>query len=110
MTIENVCRVLSAEKVNIVDERRELSTGYAGDLLSFVMGKAPTGCVWFTVMTNVNVCAVAALAEIALVVICEGSEPMLGFTEKAKEQNINVIKTDLDIFNAIKRVLNEGNL
>jgi len=110
MTIENVCRVLSAEKINIVDETRKLSTGYAGDLLSFVMGRAPADCVWFTVMTNVNVCAVAALAEIGLVALCEGSEPMPGFTEKAKEQNINVIKTDFDIYTAIKRVLDEGNL
>lgn len=110
MTIENLCRIISAEKLNVVESDRVLTTGYAGDLLSLVMGKAPSGCAWFTVMTNVNVCAVATLAEVGAVVICEGSVPMPGFIEKAKEQNVNVIRTDLDVYSAVKKVSNEGGL
>lgn len=110
MTVTDLCGILSAKEVNIENENREITCGYAGDLLSFVMGRAPTGCAWFTVMTNVNVCAVATLADVGCVVICEGSQPMPGFKEKATEQGINVILTDDDIYTAIKKAVNAGKL
>ncbi len=110
MTVNDLCGILSAQKVNIADGNRQITCGYAGDLLSFVMGRAPSDSAWFTVMTNVNVCAVATLADVSCVVICEGSQPMPGFKEKAAEQGINVILTDDDIYTAIKKAVNEGQI
>ncbi len=104
MTVNDLRTILNADVVNVCDEFRTITCGYAGDLLSFVMGRAPSDSVWFTVMTNVNVLAVATLAEVACVVICEDSVPMEGFTEKAKEQGINVLRTKADVFGAIKTV------
>lgn len=84
------------------DGGREVLGGYAGDFLSFVMGKAPEGSAWFTVMTNVNVAAVATLADIAVVVICENCHPDTKLVEKAEENGINIIGTRLDIFSAAR--------
>lgn len=110
MTVKDLIQILSADVINLSEPDRELSTGYAGDLLSLVMGRAPCDCAWFTIMTNVNILAVATLADCACVVICEGSQLMDGVSKKAKEQGINLIVTKFDMFTAIKKVVNEGQI
>ncbi len=106
MRVSDVMKRLNATVVNFAEDS-EITTGYAGDFLSNVMGKAPSGCCWFTVMTNVNVCAVAVLAEIALIVIYEGSETDENLINKAKQQGVNVVKTDMDVYQAIACIANE---
>ena len=44
---------------------------YIGDLLSWVMARALSGNVWLTVMGNINAVAVAALTDVAGVVLAE---------------------------------------
>ena len=105
MTVKELAEKLQATVCNAADLSRGVADGYAGDFLSFVMGKAPADCAWFTVMTNVNVCAVAVLCEVAAVVICEGCEPDAVLLQKAKTQGVNVLKTKLDVFHAIERVV-----
>ncbi|MEG1663321.1 MAG: hypothetical protein RR338_04980 [Clostridia bacterium] len=104
MKTEQLAKILNAQIVNLADESRQIECGYAGDFLSFVMGKAPTNCCWFTVMNNINVCAVATLADITVVVLCEGVLPDENLLAKIKLQGINLISTKLDIFSAIKLV------
>lgn len=104
MTVNDVIKKLNAKKLSVFDGSREVKSGYCGDFLSFVMGKAPADCCWFTVMTNVNVAAVATLADAAVVVVCEGCECDSALILKAQMQGINVIQTKLDIFNAVLAV------
>lgn len=47
----------------------ELTGVYCCDLLSCVMGNAPEGCAWVTVMNNINTLAVASLTECAAVIL-----------------------------------------
>lgn len=100
MTVNMLADALGAKIVCLADGEREISAGYCGDFLSFVMGKAPANCAWFTVMSNVNVCAVAALTDCAVVVLCEGTRPDEALAEKARAQAINLMTTDLDVFTA----------
>lgn len=51
----------------------EVSGCYIGDLLSWVMGRAEQGNAWITVMGNVNAVAVAKLADISCIILCENS-------------------------------------
>ena len=107
MKLTRLIEVLNAKARNLSDDR-ELQTGYAGDFLSFVMGKAPQDSAWFTVMNNINIMAVATLAEVGVIVVCEGvhvDETLLG---RAQTQGINVIETDYDIYSAIKIATREG--
>lgn len=108
MTVNELIRVLNATPVCVPNGEAIVSGGYAGDLLSYVMGRAPSGAAWFTIMTNVNVCAVATLTEVAVVVICDGCKPDELLVNSAKTRGVNVICTDLDVFHAIKRV-NDAN-
>lgn len=104
MTVKELVQVLDAKVCNLDDEMREVTSGYAGDFLSAVMGKAPTDSAWFTIMNNVNVCAVATLAEVAVVVLCEGVEPDQPLLNKVKMQGVNLIAVKEDIFGAVKKV------
>ena len=54
---------------------KEAKGVYVGDLLSWVMSHAVEGDVWITIMSNVNVAAVASLTEAACVILAEGVEP-----------------------------------
>lgn len=104
MTVKDLVSVLDAKVYNLDDEMREVTSGYAGDFLSAVMGKAPTDSAWFTIMNNVNVCAVATLAEVAVVVLCEGVEPDQPLLNKVKMQGVNLIAVKEDIYGAVKKV------
>lgn len=101
MTVNDLIKILDARIINLANGDRKIISGYCGDFLSFVMGKAPFDSAWFTVMTNVNVAAVATLTEVAVVVVCEGSSCEHVLKEKAIERCINIVETDLDIFSAV---------
>jgi hypothetical protein len=77
---------------------------YAGDFLSRVMGKAPPGCAWLTIMANVNVAGVASLADVGAVVLCEGVVPDKPLSEKCAAQGIALIRTPLSVYEACKRL------
>ncbi|MBQ3042107.1 MAG: hypothetical protein IJD47_02800 [Clostridia bacterium] len=104
MTVKELAKILGATTVAESDFEREINGGYAGDLLSFVMGRAMPDCAWYTIMTNVNVCAVATLTDCAVVVICEDCIPDEMLVTRAKSQGINVIATSLDMHSAIALV------
>lgn len=61
------CTVLAGES----GCAREVTGCYIGDLLSWVMGRAQSDTVWITVMGNVNAIAVAKLADISCILLCE---------------------------------------
>jgi hypothetical protein len=69
----------------------EVTGGYAGDLLSWVMGRARPGDAWLTIMSNVNVAAVALLTEAACVILTEGVCPDEALYRRAGDQNTNLL-------------------
>lgn len=105
MKISRLIEILNARLINVPDENAEVEDGYCGDFLSFVMQRAPENAVWFTVMTNLNVAAVASLTGVGAVVVCEGSKCDSLLADRMKTQNICLLETDLDIFGAVKAYL-----
>lgn len=98
MTIHEVTTALSLTPVVVPHAERTFSDVYIGDLLSWVMGRAPRGCLWITIMSNVNVLAVAALADVAAIVLAEDvtlEEPLL---QRAEEKGINVLRSSLTAY------------
>lgn len=81
-------------------EDREITNVYCADLLSWAMGRAPADCAWCTVMGNVNAVAVAALADVATIVLCEGAALDEEAKLKATQQGVNIITTALPAFEA----------
>ncbi len=77
---------------------REITGGYAGDLLSWVMGRAESGDAWITIMSNQNIVAVALLADAALVLLAEGVQPDEGVAELARTNGVNLYGSRLPAF------------
>ena len=102
MTLNELTERLSARKIVDV-ECGDINEFYAGDFLSRVIGKAPHGSAWLTIMNNINVAGVAALAEIKVIVLCEGVEPAEILIEKCRENDIAIVATELDVFTACVR-------
>ncbi len=73
MTFNNLVEKLNLKVLVEGDLDREITGGYCGDLLSWVMGRAESGDCWFTVMGNINAVAVSVLADCACIVLCENS-------------------------------------
>lgn len=100
MTVTQLCEACGFELVNLAEDREITGGVYCCDLLSFVMGRAPAGGLWFTVMGNLNAVAVASLSDVACVVLCEGIAMDEAGLAKAKEQGINLCRVGRPIFEA----------
>ncbi len=79
-------------------EEREVSGGYAGDLLSWVMGRAGRDCAWITIMSNVNVAAVAVMAEASMVILAEGVKPDPELLRRAELEGIALYSSPLNAY------------
>lgn len=97
------CRVLAEGRPD-----REITRVFCCDLLSIAMSKAPAGSVWVTVMGNKNTVAVASLTEAACIVLAEGASMDKDSLEKADEEGIAVLSTDLPVFDMALRIYQAG--
>lgn len=93
MTVKELALLLKLREINLADPDRKVSDGYCGDLLSWVMGNAGEDCAWMTIMSNVNVAAVASLTDVACVIFTEGVEPDPVLVKRAAQQGINLLGT-----------------
>ncbi len=104
MTVGTLQKALSLEVFHLSDPEREISGGYAGDLLSWVMGRARENDAWLTIMSNQNVAAVALMTDVACVVLTEGVRPDPDLLRRAEEKGVNLLGTEEDTFTAALRV------
>ena len=84
--------------VETLGPETEITGVYCCDLLSLAMARAPAGSVWVTVMGNVNTVAVASLAEVAAVILCEGLNYDERALSSAREQGITLLKSALPVY------------
>lgn len=100
MTVSQLVQALPCTVFHLADGQGAISGVYCGDLLSWVMGRAEAGQVWCTIMSNQNVAAVAALNDLAAVLLTEGVKPDEALLEKAKAQQITLLGTTLSTYAA----------
>ncbi len=93
MRVNELIEALDLEVLNLADGEREVTAGYTGDLLSWVMGRAEAHMLWITIMTNVNILAVAALRDLPAVLIAEGAEIDAAIIEKAADEEITLLRS-----------------
>ncbi len=95
MTVSELTEKLGLEVLTMPCPEREVKGGYVGDLLSWVMGRAQADNLWVTIMTNINVIAVASLSDVAVVVIAENAEVDADIISRAEKQEINLLRSKL---------------
>ncbi len=96
MTVQQLANTINAKILAGQDGvENEITCGYCGDLLSWVMGRAKESSAWVTVMGNVNAVAVAVLADIACIVLAENSSLDDEAKTKADEHGIPILSSDI---------------
>ena len=91
MTVNQLCEKGGFDAVVLADGEREVCGCYIGDLLSWVMGRAKADDAWITIMSNVNIVAVAALADVSCIILSEGVVLDADIIETAKQKEINIL-------------------
>ena len=101
MNILQIADEMNWEKLALPNPNANVSGGYAGDLLSWVMSRAEEGQIWVTIMTNINILAVASLSGVSAIVVAEGAEVSSEVIDKANEQEINLLRSKLSAFDIV---------
>ena len=102
MTVSKLAELASLSPVTVTDPDREVMGAYVGDLLSWVMGRAQEGNAWITIMSNVNVIAVASLADVSCVILAEGVKLDEGVEKTAEAKGISILSTDKSAYEVAK--------
>ena len=94
----NLQQIIKNLDLAVLTEPRDFSSispdgGYTSDLLSCVMAGAKGNYLWITLQAHLNIVAVAALLEVAAIVITENAEPDSATIAKANEQGVILLST-----------------
>ncbi|UCE47093.1 MAG: hypothetical protein JSW47_15975 [Phycisphaerales bacterium] len=90
------------------DLDREVSGGYASDLLSDVLANGEPGNLWITLQIHQNIVAVASMKEFAGIILVNAREPETDTVEKAEAENIVIMVTELPTFELVGRLYGLG--
>lgn len=99
MTVNNLISTLKLTLIGGNEGiQNEITGGYTSDLLSDVMGNINDGNVWITLQTHKNVMAIASLRDVSAVILVKGLQPDADMLDKANEEGIPVLGTELETF------------
>lgn len=84
--------------VYLAEGEISVTGGFCGDLISHAIDKAGVGDAWLTVMTNHNILAPAAIAEVSCLILCDGIEPTEPLRRRAETMQISLLCTSLSEF------------
>lgn len=98
MTVEALSVLEFLEPVVLPEPEREITGVYIGDLLSWVMGRASSGDAWITIMSNVNILAVASLADTSCIILAEDVKLEAEVIETARQKNVNILSSSAGIY------------
>ncbi|MHC4478594.1 MAG: DRTGG domain-containing protein [Planctomycetota bacterium] len=87
---------------------REVTGGYASDLLSDVLAHGKEGDLWVTLQIHQNIVAVASMKDLAGIVLVNGREPEQETIEKAEAENVAIMVTDMPTFELVGRLYGMG--
>ena len=102
MTVADLQKALSLAAVSLPEGDREVEGVYIGDLLSWVMGRAQSGNAWLTIMSNLNIVAVATLSDVSCIILCEGVTLDENVKNTAEAKGINILATDKTAYETAK--------
>ena len=93
MNVSELAQALELVPVALADGERAVRGAYCGDLLSWVMGRARSGDVWITIMSNINVVAVASLSDAVCVIFAEGVSAEPAVVEAALAKGVHLFSS-----------------
>jgi hypothetical protein len=88
--------------------QKEVTGGYAGDLLSDVIANGREGNVWVTLQAHQNIVAVAVMKDLAGIILVGGRNPEGDTLERAEAENVPIMVSKLPTFELIGRLYGLG--
>jgi hypothetical protein len=94
----NLQQIIDQLSLSVLTESRDFTSitptgGYSSDLLSCVMAGARNGNIWITLQAHLNIVAIAALNEVAAIIITENAQPEAASIARANEQGVILLST-----------------
>jgi hypothetical protein len=94
----NLQQIIDQLELTVLTESRDFAGitptgGYSSDLLSCVMAGAKKGHLWITLQAHLNIVAIAALNELAAILITENAHPDAASIAKANQQGVILLAT-----------------
>ena len=86
----------------------DVSRGYVSDIMSDVIANTNKGDLWITLQVHINVVAVATMKELSGIILINGREPEAVTLEKAKDENIPILISQLPAFEVAGRLYELG--
>lgn len=87
---------------------REVTGGYASDLLSDVIAHSKEGNLWITLQIHQNIVGVAGLKDLAGIILVNNREPQTETLEKAEAENVVIMVTEMTTFELVGRLYSLG--
>jgi serine kinase of HPr protein (carbohydrate metabolism regulator) len=87
---------------------REVTAGYASDLLSDVLAHGEEGSVWITLHIHENIVAVASHKGLSGIILVQGRQPEQEAVAKATEEKIPILVSRLPAFELVGRLYGAG--
>ncbi len=99
----NLQQIIERLNLNLLTDSRDFDIihpegGYTSDLLSCVMAGAKSKYIWITLQAHLNIVAVAALLDVAAIIITENAQPDPATISKANEQGVILLSTPMPNF------------
>lgn len=88
--------------ISLPEPNREINGVYIGDLLSWVMSSAQCDNIWLTIMSNINVIAVASLVDVSCVILTENVTMDADVLNQANLKGINILSADKTSYETAK--------
>ena len=108
MTVYQLANTCQFNVLCCPDPDREINGAYIGDLLSWVMGNVQADNVWITIMSNINVVAVASLSDVSCILLADSVTLQDDVLNTAKEKGVNILSTSLSAYDAAIKI--SGNI
>ena len=108
MTVNDLKNALNLTPVSLPEGGREAEGVYIGDLLSWVMGRAQADNVWLTIMSNLNIVAVATLSDVSCIILCEGVTLDESVKNTAETKGVNILATEKTAYDTAKQLAELG--
>jgi serine kinase of HPr protein (carbohydrate metabolism regulator) len=109
MKLEDIVRKLDLEVVSGEKNlAREVTRGYASDLMSDVIANAGKNDIWVTLQTHLNIVAVASMKELAGIVLINGRRPEPETLKRAVQEEIPILVSPLPTFEVVGRLYSYG--
>jgi serine kinase of HPr protein (carbohydrate metabolism regulator) len=86
----------------------DVQRGYVSDLLSDVIANSRANDIWVTLQVHQNIIAVAALKDLAGIVLTNGRQPQEDTVARATDEGIPLMVSTLPAFELVGRLYRLG--